>query len=319
MKLSRVLTIISCLHLTLAIAQGHDRSTPRTVSSPIGSIQAFGTVRINGRVVQRGDLFWNSDRIECPQNSSARIVLYELGEILVSSDSVARISIDNRAVVIASVSSGKVNISLRDSVEGVVTTPGSIYQTSAGAAFQVLVRTEGTELRLSRGKIVRELEDQQMIPVKVSIDRQFKARTNAAVTVRVRVTKPANRRTSMAMYFQQPQDEPIANTPVRFDLNPSALGDANPVRVMTDSQGYATTIITAGSNSGQGKLRATAEESGAFAEADFSVQSSLGSILKDSRTLIAIGAGAAAIAVPIIIVGGENKKLTTIGSPVIKP
>lgn len=299
----------------MAIAHGHELRPPRTVASPIGSIQTFGSVTINGHAVQRGDAVWNFDLVQCGVNSSARILLYDLGEVIVSSGSAARLSIDRHTTVIASISAGNVNIKLNDNVEGVVSAPGNIYQTSSGSEFYVTVREERTDLRLAKGTVLFET---QVIPVKVSIDRQFKARTNAAVTVRVRVTKQTNRATSMASYFQQP-DEPIANTPVRFDLNPATLGVPNPVRVMTDSQGYATTIVTAGSNAGKGKLRATAEESGAYAETDFTVQSGFGGWMKDPRTLIAIGAGAAAIAVPAIIVGGEPKKITAIGDPIIKP
>ena len=318
MKPMRVLTITCCLLLTTAIAHGHELRPPRTVSSPIGTIQAFGSVIINGRAVQKGDTYWNFDLIECLQNSSARITLPNLGEILVSSGTTARFSIDGQYVVVASVSAGSVNIKLRDSVEGVITARGRIYQTSAGSELNVKARNDRTELRFSKGAIVRELDDQQIMPVKVSIDRQFKARTNAAVTVRARVTRQTARATSMASYFQQPE-EPVANTPVRFDLDPPALGLPNPVRVMTDSQGYATTIVTAGANSGSGKLRATAEESGAYAEADFTVRSAAGSWIKDPGKLIAIGGAAAAIVVPIVIVGGEEKKITAIGNPVIKP
>ena len=299
----------------MAIAHGHDLGLPRTVSSPIGSIQTFGFVTINGRAVQRGDAVWNFDLIQCRENSSARILLHDLGEVIVSSGTTARLSIDHQKAVIASISTGNVNIKLSNNVEGVVSAPGNIFQTSPGSEFYVTVRDERTDLRLSKGTVMFET---QVIPVKVSIDRQFKARTNAAVTVRVRVTKQTNRVTSMASYFQQP-DEPIANTPVRFDLNPATIGVPSPVRVMTDAQGYATTVVTTGSNSGKGKLRATAEESGAYAETDFTVQSSFGTWMKDPRTLIAIGAGAAAIAVPLVIVGGEPKKITAIGDPVIKP
>jgi len=292
-------------------------------------------VTINGRVAQRGEAFWNSDLIECRRDSSALVSLFNLGEVTVSSSTTARLSIDDSSpVLVVAITAGSLNVRLSETARALVAVGDNIYATSDGADFRVTVRDERQEVRVSKGSILHEtsVTGQTPLPVKVSIDRQFKARTNAAVTVRVRVTKARTRTTSgaggassMAFYLVEPPqvaqgDEPVTNTPVRFDLSPTILGTATPVRVITDSLGYATTIVTAGSNSGKGTLRATAEESGAYAESEFTVMSSLSFMMRDSRLLLAIGAAAAAIVVPIVIVGDNgNRKITPIGDPIIKP
>ena len=128
----------------------------------------------------------------------------------------------------------------------------------------------------------------------------------------------------MAFYLVDPAtaqaDEPLTNTSVRFDLNPPALGVVNPIRVITDAQGFATTTVTAGSQTGKGTIRATAEESGAYAEAEFTIKSPFTFWVTENRTLLLIGGAATAVAVPVIINAADgNRRITAAGGPVIKP
>jgi hypothetical protein len=345
MKKSRVITITLVLTLTFAMSVifADARASDPQVDlrfRPIGIVHTFGGVTVNGRVAHALEELWGGELIEAPTMTSALVVLHAIGQVTLSGGTRARLSVSSpvdseshRSILVASLLSGQLKVALQTGALAYFEAAGSGYTASEGASFSCAIRGGNAAVETLKGSVHEEkaIREQTPLPVKVSIDRRFSAKSNGTVNVRVQVTRARSRsggatRTGAgtAFYLVDPAtvqgDEPIPNTSVRFDLNPPALGVVNPIRVTTDAQGFATTTVTAGSQTGKGTIRATAEESGAYAEGEFTVRSPFTFWMMENRTLLIIGAAATAVAVPVIVNAVDgNRRITAVGDPVIKP
>ena len=190
---------------------------------------------VNGRAAQGHEELWGGELIETRTMTSALVVLHAIGQITLSGGTRARLSVSqssdqiHNSALVASLVSGELKVVLRTGATAYFEAGGSGYTASDGASFSCAVRGDEAAIETVKGSVVEEkaIREQTPLPVKVSIDRRFSAKSNGTTTVRVQVTraKPRSGGTTrtglgMAFYLVDPAsvqgDEPLANTSSPF-------------------------------------------------------------------------------------------------------
>ena len=167
------------------------------VFRPIGIVHTFGGVTVNGRPAQAHDELWGGELIETRTMTSALVVLHSIGQITLSGGTRARLSVShsnnqiNNNALVASLVSGELKVVLRTGATAYFEAGGSGYTASDGASFSCALRDDEAAIETVKGSVVEEraIREQTPLPVKVSIDRRFSAKSNGTATVRVQVTQ----------------------------------------------------------------------------------------------------------------------------------
>ena len=163
-------------------------------------------------------------------------------------------------------------------------------------------------------------------PAKAATSIKKREKSNISVLVaKLLAPPPRSNRDESFGFGNGPSDEqatqteePVPNTWVRFDLNPSGIGDINPQRIQTDARGIATVSFDAGQSPGRGSIKCTAEDTGDFIWWEITV-------LQPTplwRNKWVIGPTAAAVAVGVavgILVTREKRPITPVPPPIIVP
>jgi hypothetical protein len=330
-----------CLCLLAAISQSafaqESAAQAQVVSvfaSPAGVLETFGGVRVNGRAAQWREAIWGGELIEVGAQASARVLLPAAGQVTLPAGSRARLAVTSdaklsRAILIASLLDGALAVTLQPACEAYVEAGGLAYVATAGAAFRLTLRGDKAVLTIASGAVreVAELPQTKITITPVGIDRSItKTKTNGSKEVKARFTRPkgsggpsVSGESAETLDMQGQGQEPVVNTPVSFVLTPATLGTINPTRTFTDANGIATANFLAGSRTGKGKLRITAEETGDFVDWDVEVMSPFGYWVSQNKALVAIGV-TAAVAVPVVLVTTRNdNRIRPVPPPVIVP
>ena len=164
------------------LGDAHDRRGPNNLArpdttaaiGPIGAIESFGQIRINGRIAQPQESLWGGELLQASANANVRVSLDAVGQVRLGSGTLVRLATawtklgDNtyRRVLIVSLIQGEVCANLQPEASAYIESCGSAFTASDGASFRIGVR-EGRAVVKAASGIVRA--EAPIPPVKIII------------------------------------------------------------------------------------------------------------------------------------------------------
>jgi|SRR5215467_5526632 len=232
-------------------------------AGPIGSLcknWGTGAVTINGRRAADQESIWSGDLLQT--ETEARVILDSVGDVRFSRGTMARLSVtrdkagenDNGWVLIASLTTGELQVKLLKDAAAYIETLDTSFTTTAGAAFRANIRDGHGVVNAGEGNVSVEKPS-----------RQDRALTIAPVDHRN--TLQVTTRHSISIRVQVMEDQkPVADVPVVFAVNADGLGvgrlgigtvSADTLTTATDASGIARIPFEAGTKPGRAKIAAT--------------------------------------------------------------
>src|SRR5215216_1534965 len=158
-----ILVLIASFTLRPAIADDRSQHLSRLVplsssdaASPIGTVNSFSPIRINGRIAAYQQLIWDGDLLEMLAGMTASVFIKSVGQIALTGETTIRLSTkladpDDRMahpVLIASLFKGDISIKLDQQASAYIEARESAFTASEGASFRVTIRDGRAELRV---------------------------------------------------------------------------------------------------------------------------------------------------------------------------
>lgn len=130
-------------------------------SMPIGTFEATSRLVINGRVVDNHGALWNDELLHVPMGASARADLPGIGQITLAGGTMAKLMTNAAAITPADrarmltmvILSGNLSVQLAPGTGAYLLTGGRTYTATAGAVFDLNIRTEQPEINNRRGEV----------------------------------------------------------------------------------------------------------------------------------------------------------------------
>lgn len=293
----------------------------------IESMSGAGAMLINGRAATGRDPLWDGELIEAPVGSSARVTLDSIGHITLAGGTRARLLTATsviagqppRRVLVAAGVTGAFSAQLRPDTAAWVEARGSIFAASPGAHFRISAQGPHPVAEASVGevkslgaysiKITSEIGEvlshtrragMKGLPHKYLIQPlgdsyHTSVRAGGTQAIRFRVTDE--------------KAQVVAGLPIVFSLSApdgqsrGAIGagseSAAGYSAVTDANGVATAMFTAGESTGAVVINAAVPGTSAAAAHPVVVN---GSSFKSARNAVPVLATVAAIAVAAIVV-----------------
>lgn len=320
MTLSLILILLSALGpASVCAGKSADDEKPIRLyvtesAGPIGKIESYSPMAINGRVTRGDQLIWGGEILQAPIDRSVRVSLDSIGQVTLHSGAVARLSVRWRkaqesttgTILIASLIRGNVAVKLQNDVEAYIEASGSALTSTPGASFKVGVGETGPVWKASAGT--------------VTVETQAKAQGNymirpvggrANIDVRLRKTR------EVQFIVTDEHDKPVPDVPVVLTISGVAtLGSgATTVTVTTSALGIASAPVSAGAAIGTGTVTATVP-GGASASVGVSAVSA--GVLTGT-TIGIIAAAVAAGTATTVIVTRQKDEIKPTSEPKITP
>lgn len=267
-------------------------------SKPIGRVESWGAVTINGQKVGRESLLWSGDLIKAPIDLGAQAALTEVGQVSVRPGSVIRLATqsvpsgENKQpdkTLVASLVSGDFTASLQPNVNARFDVNGTAYVSSRGASFRVILREDGVSVDVAQGSvmpvgswavalpknIVREAMVEQAAAGQGAPRRYLIKPYNLGISADVR----ARSTRSLQVRVTDENDKPVPDAPVLFLLGGGGGGAGGAgnaagltLRATTNPNGVATVQYNAPNAAGSRvPVRVQVEGSDAFLEGTLNV------------------------------------------------
>ena len=321
-SLSIALALILSLMPKAALAgdRGDDRPIKlyaTAMEGPIGKVESFGEMAIDGRTVYGERSIWGGQLIQA-KAASARIRFDSVGEVTMLRGAMARFaaSRDGEAsgkILIAQLVGGDIAVRLNDEAGAYFEAFGSVFTASRGAEFRLRIREGEVLLNKTEGEVVRQQTQQRKYVIRpVGLGANISVRARETRQIQIQVTDE--------------NDNPVPDLPVVFALGSPGAGSfgsgtaaSSSVTVTTNAQGIATTSFTAGPGAGSSSVTATVAGTSATWTATISVSAAAGIF---SATTIAIIAAAAAAGATVAVVAAnsdDEPRPITISPPVVRP
>jgi hypothetical protein len=131
--------------------------------APVGAIESFGAIRINGGLAHSGAVLWGNELLEAPAIESAQVTLNETAMITLSGGSALKLVAvpkegDGAPILFAHLVMGSMTIRLNSRVGARICARDSIFAVSPGSSVRLLVSEGHGRLLSSKGE-VREDSD----------------------------------------------------------------------------------------------------------------------------------------------------------------
>jgi hypothetical protein len=285
------------------LAFGNDKDDEKPIrlyatamTGPIGSVDSFGQVSINGRTTHGRQIIWGGEVLQATR-ANARVSLDDIGDVTLAGGALARISSSSvfdggsREMLVATLVKGEITISLSGGARAYVEACGERFAASSGASFRVSINESRAVSHVVRGTV-----EQVQAP-----ERKYKIRPigiGSNVSVRARATR------QIQVQVTDENDRPIPDLPILFLLGGGGGGSlgagtaaATSLTISTNAQGIATTSFTAGQTASSTSITASVPGTTASTTIGVSVNAA-GFFTATTIGLIAAGvAGAATVAV----------------------
>lgn len=238
---------------------------PRTVtaSTPIGTVESWGAVTINGQQVGRQSLIWSGDLLQAPAATGVQAALNGVGQVSVRPGAVVRLATNAASqgprTLTASLISGELAVRLQPGVNARLEVNGEAFVASRGANFRAILRSDGLSVEADAGEVLpvgswatavpkNFVRDAAAMVAEQAAGQQAAARRylikpynlGSTTDVRARSTR------SVQVRVTDENDRPVPDAPVLFFFgNGGPGGAATPLRVTTNSNGIASADYTA--------------------------------------------------------------------------
>lgn len=259
-----------------SVRAGRLRPVLSTANAPIGTIESWGAVTINGQQVGRRSLLWNGDVVQAPAGLGALVALAEVGQVSVRPGAVVRLSTSATSAagtgrtgaangskisgptLLASLVSGEFAAKLKPNADARIEVNGQSFVVSRGASFRATQRPDGVSVEAETGAVLPVGRWSVAVPQNVVRDaialqaagqgapRRYLIRPynlGATTDVRARSTR------SLQVRVTDENDRPVPDAPVLFLLGGGGGGAAGNVgavtlRATTNANGIATVQYT---------------------------------------------------------------------------
>ena len=298
------------------------------LAGPIGSVNAFGSLSINGRQAIGETFLWGGELIEAT-NGATRVLFDSIGSVTLAAGAAARFSATRsstdeagRSVLIASLLRGSLAIELHSDAGAYVEASAARFNALPGASFKVVMQGSRAVLNTISGTV--NAESQQGRPTyKIRPVDELGRPVDLGRTLSVRARSTRN----FQIQVTDENDKPIPDLPILFSLGNPCLGTlglgagaGNSFRKKTDNKGIAAVPFVVGAVKCLGSLSAKVEGTSTEFTQEIGVQRQGFWSTQNSLIVAGIVGGAVLASVLIINSGGnDNQRIQPVPPPVVKP
>lgn len=281
--------------------------SPTYLAGSIGTIEAFGTLFINGQMVHQKMTVNTGDYLQTADSTTATISLPNAGQVVLGQNTLAYLRMGRvrqsdgveQPIFIASLLRGSLSTKFNSSVGAYVESAGQVFTTNPGSDF----RAYNYDGRL---KVVGDVQFQNrpqyiVRPVEVGATLSVKARSTRQIQIQVTDEK----------------DRPVPDIPIIFTLGSQLgkLGADSTFTATTNSQGIASTTFTAGNAPGTTSITATVKDTNYSWTGEISVYKAVGFWSTRNKILISAAAVAVGVTTGVVVSSGEGKRGSVIAQP----
>ncbi len=128
-----------------------------TTATPIGTVEATGTILINGRAVQGKNALWDGELLQAAPGARASVKLEALGQLTLAGGSLVRVATaaneNTRRTLVASVYNGQVGLELKPAASAYLEAAGKAWLASSNAKLSLDVRGGAATLKTTQGYV----------------------------------------------------------------------------------------------------------------------------------------------------------------------
>ena len=298
-------------------------------AGPIGSVNAFGSLNINGKQVIGETFLWGGELVEAAPGAATHVSFDSIGSVNLTEGAAVRFSATRSStgeaggrVLIASVVRGNVAIELRPDAAAYVEAGGSRFIAMRGASFRIGMQGGRAVLSTISGTV--NTESQQSRPTyKIRPVDELGRPVDLGRTLSVRARSTRN----FQIQVTDENDKPIPDLPILFSLGSPCLGSlglgagaGTSFKKNTDKKGIAAVPFIAGAAKCLGSLSAKVEGTSTEFTQQVGVQRQGFWNTQNSLIVAGIVGGAVLASILIINSGGNNdQRIKPVPPPVVKP
>ena len=299
------------------------------LAGPIGSVNAFGSLSINGRQAIGENFLWGGELIEATHGAATLLSFDSIGSVSLGEGAAARFSATRssteeagRRVLIASLLRGNVAIELQSNAGAYVEAGSARFNALPGASFRIGMRGGRAVLNTISGTV--NTESQQGRPnYKIRPVDELGRPVDLGRTLSVRARSTRN----FQIQVTDENDKPIPDLPILFSLGNPCLGSlglgagaGSSFRKKTDNKGIAAVPFVVGAAKCLGSLSAKVEGTNTEFTQEIGVQRQ--GFWSTQNSLIVAGIVGGAVLASILIInsgGNDNQRIQPVPPPVVKP
>lgn len=296
-----------------AQAEGNNPDEERAIrlyvtatAGPIGSVQSFAPLIINGRPAQYKQSIWGGALVEAG-GKNAQVSFDGIGRAVLASGAIVRFATARRIsgddagseVLVASVIRGELALTLKEQSGAYVEACGSAFSAKGGAAFRIGIRDGQAFVSETKGEVSQVQTAQRNYRIRP-------IKSGLGVTVRARATR------QIQVQVTDENDRPVPDVPVIFALGPgdggtlgSGQSSGASVTVTTNPLGVASSSFTAGTTAGTSSVTATVAGTSISTTIGVTTTVATGIITGTTIGIIA-GAAAAGTVATVVVVNAQN-------------
>ena len=299
------------------------------MAGPIGSVNAFGSLNINGKQVIGENFLWGGELIEATRGTATLVSFDSIGSVTLTDGAAARFSATRsstdeagRRVLIASLVSGNVAIDLHSDAGAYVEAGGARFTALRGASFRIGMESGRAVLTTISGTV--NTESQQGRPTyKIRPVDELGRPVDLGRTMSVRARSTRN----FQIQVTDENDKPIPDLPILFSLGSPCLGSlglgagaGTSFRKKTDNKGIAAVPFVVGAAKCLGSLSAKVEGTSTEFTQQVGVQRQ--GFWNTQNSLIVAGIVGGGVLASVLIInsgGNNNQRIQPVPPPVVKP
>jgi len=326
--------MISSLPRNVRAAGGADgeariRLHATAFEGPIGSVNAFGAININGKQVSGEELLWGGELIEATYGTGTSVSFDMIGSVTLGEGAAARFSAGRssaeeagRRVLIASLVRGNLAIELHSDAGAYVEAGTARFTALGGASFRIAMQDGRAFLKTISGTVNTEPSQQGRPTYKIRPVDELGRPVDLGRTLSVRARSTRN----FQIQVTDENDKPIPDLPILFSLGSPCLGSlglgagaGSSFKKNTDNKGIAAVPFIVGAAKCVGSL--TAKVEGTNTEFTQQVGVQRHSFWNTQNSLIVAGIIGAGILASVLIInsGGNDQRIQPVPPPVVKP
>ena len=295
--------------------------------APIGSVDAFASININGKQVSGEQSLWGGELIEASTGAPTRVQFDSIGTAALTAGTAVRfatthsfVAQDNGPVLIASVLKGSLAVRLNQDAGAYVEACGTRFTALQGASFRIGIREGLAVLSIVRGRVDSEQTQRPNYKIRPVDELGRPVDLGRTLSVRSRSTR------NFQIQVTDENDKPIPDLPILFSLGDPCLGSlgvgaagGTQFRKNTDNKGIAAVPFIAGAAKCLGSLSAKVEGTNTEFTQQIGVQQGGFWTARNSLMVGGIVAGAAVGTALAVGSGGDSEPLRPVPPPRVTP
>ena len=331
MLLSAALMISSLPRNAHADNGASDRDIPirlhaTAFAGPIGSVDAFASIAINGRRVSGEQVLWGGELVESSAVASARISFDSVGRATLTEGAAVRfatapsgVEATGRRLLIASLVRGNISIELDRDAGAYIEAAGARFTALRGASFRVGIQAGRAVMHAVSGTVNTETQARPTYKIRPVDELGRPVDLGRTLSVRARSTR------NFQIQVTDENDKPIPDLAILFSLGDPCVGSLGAVaggtsfKKNTDNKGIAAVPFIAGAAKCLGSLIAKVEGTNVEFTQQISVQRQGFWTTRNSLLVAAVVAGAIVGTALAINSGDNNEPIRPVPPPKVTP